>query len=51
MFLGQNALTMEGQAFFHALLIALSLGFDKIFVEVDCVDLYCGNIYGSQMAD
>ncbi|KAF3438526.1 hypothetical protein FNV43_RR21288 [Rhamnella rubrinervis] len=38
--LASDALTIEGQVVFHALLTARRMGFDKIIVETDCANLH-----------
>ncbi|KAF3434554.1 hypothetical protein FNV43_RR21639 [Rhamnella rubrinervis] len=40
LFLGVDALTIEGQAVYHALLTARRMSFDNIIVEMDCVVLH-----------
>ena len=38
--LGDDAITIEGQAVYHALLTARRMGFDNIIVETDCANLH-----------
>lgn len=38
--LGNDVLTVEGQAMFHAFLTTRRMGFDNVIVELDCLNLH-----------